>query len=136
METLNVLILTPYGQYLSNSCTSLQVQSDEFLLGILPEHAPLVATLPIGELTINFENEVRKYAVGGGVLKVEKQNKAILLVDSIEYEKDIDVDRALSAKNRAEKRLAEAKQNSNIDEKRAKLALARALNRLSLINKN
>ena len=46
----------------------------------------------------------------------------------------IDIERALAAKERAERRLQEMKQD-NIDFKRAELALQRALNRLSVSGK-
>ena len=50
------------------------------------------------------------------------------MTDTIENSNDIDLDRALSAKERAEKRLAS--HDSNVDQKRAELALKRALNRI------
>jgi F-type H+-transporting ATPase subunit epsilon len=46
---------------------------------------------------------------------------------------EIDVDRALAAKKRAEERLAQAHRD-DIDFKRAELALRRAMNRLRVVN--
>jgi F-type H+-transporting ATPase subunit epsilon len=62
-------------------------------------------------------------------------NKILLLADSIELVKDIDVDRALSSKERAEERLARRNTDKDIDVQRAELALARAMNRLKLKEK-
>ena len=57
-----------------------------------------------------------------------RDNVAEIMTDTIENSNDIDLDRALSAKERAEKRLAS--HDSNVDQKRAELALKRALNRI------
>jgi F-type H+-transporting ATPase subunit epsilon len=77
-----------------------------------------------------IEEEIRHlYAVSGGVL-FYKDNEATLLADAFESEDEIDLDRALAAKERAEKRLDS--QDSNIDDKRAKIALLKAINRISL----
>ncbi|MFS8512621.1 MAG: F0F1 ATP synthase subunit epsilon, partial [Planifilum fulgidum] len=50
-----------------------------------------------------------------------------------EMSDEIDVERALAAKKRAEERLAQAHRD-DIDFKRAELALRRALNRLEVAN--
>jgi F-type H+-transporting ATPase subunit epsilon len=58
-------------------------------------------------------------------------NKVTFLVESAEYGNDIDVERALRAKERAEKRLAQAQQSAEkINRVRAEAALQRALARL------
>ena len=56
--------------------------------------------------------------------------KVILLADTAEHPEEIDVTRAQSAKERAEKRLAE--RSSDLDLERAKVALSRAMNRLKI----
>jgi F-type H+-transporting ATPase subunit epsilon len=77
-------------------------------------------------------NSVRYiYAIGGGIININ-ENGIILLLDSIERSDEINLQRALDAKKRAEKRLSDL-EDKNIDKNRAKLALARALNRIRLI---
>ena len=58
-----------------------------------------------------------------------KKDGVVLLLDSIESKEEIDVERAKSAKSRAEERLNEP---LNIDIERASKALARALNRIAV----
>jgi F-type H+-transporting ATPase subunit epsilon len=68
--------------------------------------------------------------VSGGFCKVS-DNKITFLVETAESGKEIDVDRALRAKERAEKRLAAATgQQEKINQVRAEAALQRALARL------
>ncbi|MBR2767494.1 MAG: F0F1 ATP synthase subunit epsilon, partial [Solobacterium sp.] len=69
------------------------------------------------------------YAVSGGLLYFHR-NVAEILTDSIENKNEIDAERAKSAKERAEDRLAG--KYGNVDTRRAQLALARALNRLNV----
>ncbi|MCK5228165.1 MAG: F0F1 ATP synthase subunit epsilon, partial [Desulfobulbaceae bacterium] len=66
----------------------------------------------------------------GGFCEVS-DNKISFLVESAEHGRDIDVDRALKAKERAEKRLAQAVQKAEtINRVRAEAAMQRALARL------
>ena len=81
-------------------------------------------------MIIKNHNEENIYAIGGGIIRVEK-DKTTLLLNSIEGKNDIDIDRANDAKTRAEKRL---ENKDEVDVARAKSALERALNRISVYN--
>jgi len=129
-KTFPLEIYTPFGLYLSKDVEFLSVQSTDFKLGILPNHTDLITTLKISKMEITFDNHIVGYAVGGGVLKVENK-KVTLLLNSIESKDEIDLQRALDAKIRAEKRLEES---DKFDVQRAKLALTRALNRIEVKN--
>ena len=56
-----------------------------------------------------------------------------VLAESAERRKDIDVNRAKAAMERAEERLAQQGKAEDIDFNRAKAALERALNRIRLV---
>mgnify|MGYP003304611428 FL=1 len=132
-KTFLLEIYTPYGLYFSKEVEFLSVYSEEYKLGILPNHADLITTLKISSMEITFDNHKVEYAIGGGILKIENK-KATLLLNSIESEDEIDLARAIEAKKRAEERL---EHSENIDISRAKLALSRAINRISVKeNKN
>lgn len=135
MKTFPLVIYTPFGKYMSADVESVQVRSEDYNLGILPGHAPLISTLAISKMTIKMSGETIPYAIGGGIIKVEK-DKVVLLLDSIECVNEIDVSRAYEARKRAEERLKNLADNKGIDEQRAKQALARALNRIRLIEGN
>ena len=134
-DTFHLLVLTPYGRYFEGNIEFLQVQSEEYNLGILPHHSPLISTVAVSKLMIRMAGQEKRYAVGGGVVHVTKEGTKLIL-DSIERADEIDVKRAEEAKERAEKRLKESYKNQEIDVNRAKLALLKALNRLSVSSKD
>ena len=133
-KLFKVEILTPFGQYLTTEADYLSTTSVMGVMGVLPNHAPLISTLEISKLIIRRNDQEYTYAIGGGVIHIKKDHSVTLLVESIERSDEIDVKRALSAKERAEKRLHE--NTSEVDIQRAKASLLRALNRLSVSDNN
>ena len=133
-KLFKVEILTPFGQYLTTDADYLSTTSAMGVMGVLPNHAPLISTLEISKLIIRRNGKEYTYAIGGGVIHIKKDHSVTLLVESIERSDEIDVKRALSAKERAEKRLHE--NASEVDVQRAKASLLRALNRLSVSDNN
>jgi len=129
---INLKIVTPHGTYKETSTSILNVNTIDGERGLLSNHVPTVLMLKISKMSTVENNERQEYAIGGGMLYF-KDNVATLLVDSIESKNEIDVDRALRAEDRAN---ANLKSNDpNIDMKRAKSALARSMNRLSVAGK-
>jgi F-type H+-transporting ATPase subunit epsilon len=101
--------------------------------GILPNHIPFLTTLQPGELRYRKDNQLEYLAVTGGFAEVSN-NKVTILAEAAERAREIDIDRAKRAKERAEKRLAMAKTEA-IDYLRAEAALKRSLVRLSIVEK-
>ena len=134
-STFHLLILTPYGRYFDGDVEFLEVHSEKYNLGILPGHADLISTLAISKMIIRAFGQQMEYAIGGGVIRVEK-DKTTLILDSVERSDEIDINRAQDAKRRAEERISEANKNTAIDVNRAKLALLRAVNRINLKSKS
>ena len=132
-KSFKVEIYTPYGKYLATEATYLSTVTPKGVMGIMPNHAPLISTLEISKLVIKDENKEFLYAVSGGVINIKKDHSVVLLVNAIERNDEIDVERAKKAKQRAEERLASNK--NEIDVTRARAALARALVRLSITDK-
>ena len=74
------------------------------------------------------------FAAGSGLINVRK-DKTIILLSSIERVDEIDLNRALEAKKRAEERIERSKNGeAKIDIARAESALARATNRIRVYN--
>ena len=128
MKTFLLEIYTPYGKYFDRYVEEVIVPTEEYVLGILPGHAPLIAKIRLGKLEIIREGEKTIYAHAEGLINVKKDCVTIL-VDSIESKDEIDIDRAKEAKKRAEERL---QQPLNIDVERATKALIRANNRIAI----
>ena len=100
------------------------------IFAVLPGHAPMVATLGIGVLTVRNGSEESRYAITEGIVQVI-ENKVLVLVRTAEKESDIDRDRAEAARKRAEDRLKN--QRDKVDVARAASALRRAAVRIEAL---
>jgi F-type H+-transporting ATPase subunit epsilon len=122
-------IVTPERKVYEKEVEMLVVKGTEGELGILPNHVPLVTPLKIAPVKVKIGNKEEFIAVHGGFLEVRK-DKAVILAESAELPKDIDLERARAAKERAERRINE--KQADIDFRRAEIALQKALNRLDV----
>ncbi|MEW6595264.1 MAG: F0F1 ATP synthase subunit epsilon [Thermodesulfobacteriota bacterium] len=131
-EKLQLEVVTPKGAVVSESVDLVTAPGYAGEFGILANHAPFLSTIKIGVLSFKKDNHVEDLMVSGGFCEVSN-NKVTFLVESAERGAEIDVDRALRAKERAEKRLAEViSQREKIDRTRAEAAMQRALSRLKV----
>ncbi|KMK78280.1 F0F1 ATP synthase subunit epsilon [Alkalihalobacillus pseudalcaliphilus] len=130
MPTVNVNVVTPDGKVYDGDVDMVSVRTVDGELGILPKHIPLVAPLTVGAVRLKKGSSVEKVAVSGGFIEV-RPDQVTILAEAAELPSDIDVDRAKQAKERAEQRLGEIRQDQ-IDSKRAQLSLQRAMNRLDV----
>ena len=128
MSTFLLEIFTPFGKYYDRYVDELVIQTDDYVLGILPNHTPLVSKVKVSKMFIIQNGDRKCYAIGEGLLNISKDGVTLLL-ESIESKDDIDIDRAKDAKKRAEERLATL---VNIDVERAQRALNRANNRINV----
>ena len=85
-------------------------------------------TTKLAEILKN-DGVISEFAIAGGTL-FKDENECKIITPAIEMASEIDFERASKAKNRAEERLKS--QDSDIDIKRAEIALKKAINRLSL----
>ncbi|HEX3178406.1 MAG TPA: F0F1 ATP synthase subunit epsilon [Methylomirabilota bacterium] len=129
-ERLTLELATPTRMVVAETVDEVVVPGSEGYFGVLPGHAPLLATLGIGELTYRSGREERHVAVSGGFAEV-RNDKVIVLADSAETPQDIDRARAERARERAEQRLS-GRTQEEVDYTRAAAALARALARLQV----
>ncbi len=126
-------IVTPKGVYKEMDASIINIVTTDGERGILPNHMPLVTMLKIGKMTAEETTGRQEYAVAGGLFYF-RDNLAEILTDAVESKEEIDIERAESARQRAEKRLAA--NNPNLDIQRARIALEKALNRLSVSGRN
>jgi F-type H+-transporting ATPase subunit epsilon len=96
-------------------------------LGLLPRHAPLFSLLSAGELRVRRGNDDESLVVFGGFLEV-LNNRVLVLADTAERVEEIDLQRAETARQRAEARLTQ--RGAGIELARAEQSLQRAAVRL------
>jgi F-type H+-transporting ATPase subunit epsilon len=75
-------------------------------MGILPKHAPVLTTLKYGVVKVRRGGREDLYTVAGGVAEIQPDVVTILADRGSENIEEIDIDRALAAKKRAEEYLA------------------------------
>ena len=132
MPKYSINIATPQGSLFSGEVTTCTATGLNGKFQVLNNHAPMLSIIDVGELNIEYPDGKREYiATSNGFLEINK-NQLSIIVESAEWAKKIDLDRAKSAKERAEKRLV---QKDNIDIARASASLVRALNRISVASK-
>ena len=129
MPAFALEVVTPERVAYSGQVASLQAPGSEGSFGVLARHIPLLTSLQIGRLRFVEEggNEVQM-AISGGFVEVGREQVAVL-AETAERVEEIDVARAEAARQRAEERLARAREE-RVDVARAEAALARAINRL------
>ena len=131
-EKINLEVVTPKGAVVSEEVDIVTAPGFAGEFGVLANHAPFLSTIKIGTLRYKQGGNENELMVSGGFCEVSN-NKITFLVESAERGHEIDVDRALQAKERAEKRLLQAiEQQEKFDRTRAEAALQRALARLKL----
>ena len=118
-KVLQVNVVTPDGNVYDHNATIVVAKTVAGEIGILPNHAPIIAPLAIDEVRVrrtDSDTHVDWIAVNGGIM-----------------ERDIDVSRAERAKQRAEARIQEAREKQDTDQlSRAEVALHRAMNRIKV----
>ncbi|MDD3619850.1 MAG: F0F1 ATP synthase subunit epsilon [Desulfobulbaceae bacterium] len=130
MAQIHLEVVTPTGPVVSDDVDIVTAPGYAGEFGVLANHAMFLSTIKTGTLTFKKDKQTRYLMVSGGFAEVSN-NKITFLVESAEYGQDIDVDRAMRAKERAEKRIAQAMQKTEqINRVRAEAALQRALARL------
>lgn len=130
-NNLRLDIVTPHGLVLSKDVDEITVTGTEGEFGVLPSHVPFITTLKIGMLIFKKGSETGYIFINSGYAEVSP-DKVVILADSAERAEDIDIERALAAKKRAEERLAQAEK---YDFARATAAVTRASIRIQIAEK-
>lgn len=120
-------VITPERVVVKEDVEGVVIPSKDGLLGILRGHAPLIGGLDIGVLKYLKDKESHYIACNMGVFEMS-DNILRILPDTAERGEAVDVERAREARQRAEKRLQQKRQE--LDILRAELALRRSLARL------
>jgi len=125
---LHLEIVTPERLAYSDDVDSVQLPGSEGELGILPHHAPLLATLGAGELRIRKGGAEESFAVFGGFVQV-RPDKVVVMAETADLAAEIDIERAREARREAERAL-ESGYHEGSDLAAARAALQQALLRI------
>jgi len=132
--TMHVDVVSAEAEIFSGPATMLFAPGVMGDLGIMPRHAPLLTRIKPGEVRIITEQGAEEIVlfVSGGMLEIQPEAVTIL-ADTAQRADDIDEAAALEAKDRAEKLLAD--QKDDIDYAAASAELAEAMAQLQAIQR-
>jgi F-type H+-transporting ATPase subunit epsilon len=109
---VDVEVLTPEGEVWSGEARQVSTRSETGELGILANHAPLLAALRPTELRLKVsESETVRYAQAHGWLQVYG-NRARLLIEEAIPPEDLDSGTLKEQLSDAEQRLSESEEGS------------------------
>jgi F-type H+-transporting ATPase subunit epsilon len=104
-QSLKLEVVTPERRVVSSPAVEVQLPGLDGYLGILPGHAPLLATMGDGELSYREGSTTHYAVVFGGYTEVLAE-RVIVLAESAERAEEINVESARAAKEAAQKILA------------------------------
>ena len=134
-DTIHLEIVTPERLLLEADVDSVQVPGLDGELGILPGHSPLISQLkPAGLLSYVVGGTSTQIVVSEGFVEV-MPDRVKVLAEVAERPDEIDVERALKARERAEKLLVQATGDPAVDAAAANNELELANTRLQAAGK-
>ncbi|MFI5141918.1 MAG: ATP synthase F1 subunit epsilon [Bacteroidia bacterium] len=77
---MHLEIITPDKKLFEGEAKSLTVPGSEGSLGVLNNHAPMIASLKKGKVKVVTASETKNFDIKGGVIEVLK-NKVVVLAE-------------------------------------------------------
>jgi F-type H+-transporting ATPase subunit epsilon len=126
MSTFHFDLVSPERLLFSGAVTQVDVPGEEGDFGVLAGHAPFVATLKPGVLTIFGDGAPRRIVVRGGFAEVGPEGLTVLAEEATPVE---DIDAAMTAQSikDAEEDLADAADESSRDRAKTRLEQLKTL---------
>lgn len=130
-KTYYLDVVSAEKQMFSGLVENIQVTGSEGELGIFSSHAPLLTTIKPGMVRIVKEDGNKEYVyLSGGILEVQ-HNTVTVLADTAIRGEDLDEERAIESKRKAEEHIDNS--HGDIDYAQASAELAKALAKLRVI---
>ncbi len=132
--SFNLQIITPNEVFFDGKAENVIVRTTVGDKGILANHEPYIAALPIGVMRVKLpDKDYRAAAISNGTICVAEGGDTVILVQSCEWSDEIDVSRAEIAKVAAEKSLNSSKNAGDFSSEFdiAEFKFKRALNRIN-----
>lgn len=123
-------IITPERVFYENQVEMVEFNTTEGEIGVLPGHIPLTVIIKPGILNITEGEKDREAALHAGFAEI-LPDRVTILAEIIEWPEEIDEERALAARERAEERLHS--RTPETDVARAETALQRAMARIQVL---
>ena len=129
MNTFHLEVVAPDCTPFCGEAERLLVKTTEGYIEILSNHTDYLATIGTGRAKITVNGKARTASVSGCFLSVQKNNVK-LVVNTFEFADEIDLNRAIRAKEKAEEMLREGLDKEH--KAKAEAKLMRAVTRISV----
>ena len=131
-ENIKLEVVTPETIVVSEEASIVAAPGTLGEFGVLSGHTPFMTTLKTGTIRYTDTNGTEHYIFVSGGFAEALPDKVTILAESAERRRDIDLERAMAALERAQQRVATDRKKEEIDFVRARGALERALHRVKL----
>lgn len=133
---IKLKIVSPEGEdYYSEEVVSITAPTTSGIITVYEDHMPLLTVLEAGELNVEKEDNTVDLSISHGVMQVVRPNEVNVLVESSETADEIDLERALEAKKRAEEYLSKKEHMEGVEFALMQAKLEKELARINLANK-
>lgn len=99
--TIRIEIASQDRQVYKGEADMVVLPGIDGMMGILPDHSPLLTVLKYGIITVKIGKEDLYFTVAGGIAEVQPEQVTVL-ADAAENVVEIDIERAEAARKRAE----------------------------------
>lgn len=132
-DKIGLRLVTPSRLLLDEEVDEVAAPGALGQFGVLPNHISFLTLLEAGEMSYKQGSRSYRLAVSGGYAEV-LDNIMTVLADTAEYAEEIDIERARSAREKAESKMAELGPEHE-EFPAAEAALRRAVVRLEVAGK-
>ncbi len=130
-ELLKLEVVTPEKYVISEDVEIVMAPGTLGEFGVLIGHTPFLTSLKPGKIDYKDSTGKEKMIFVSGGFSEALPDRVTILAESAEKRRDIDIDRARAALERAQKRLADEKAD-NVNFERSKIAMYRAIERIKI----
>jgi len=130
-ENIRLEVVTPEKSVVSEDAKIVMAPGELGEFGVLSGHTPFMTSLKLGSVRFEDSSGAERFVFVSGGFAEALPDRVTILADSAERRKDIDIERAKAAMQRAEERLAK-EDDGDIDFMRAQAALIRAIQRIRI----
>lgn len=130
-DNIKLEIVTPEKSVVNEEAHIVMAPGMLGEFGVLAGHTPFMTSLKLGVVRYVDQASKERFVFVSGGFAEALPDRVTILAESAERRKDIDIDRAMAAKLRAEERLRREK-DAEIDFVRARAALTRSILRIRL----
>ncbi len=136
MKKIKLKVVTLERVVYSSEVDRLTIPTETGVIGVLPDHVPLISLLAPGELVVHKDGEKIHLAMTTGFIEVRKNSEVIILADTADRVEEMNVEEIRKAKERVEKILKDEQNLSDVEFAHFEDVLGREISRLNIAERH